>query len=192
MIKRFLGSLVLGSILLTTSFSLNLFADVNLGILATGQTVSYQSGDDGDYQRGIKRSFTRDDTKQIVTDNVTGLIWQDEPYNETIDGDYYWESTPNGKLQTWEGAKSYCSTLSFANSSDWRLPTVKELLSIVDNSKNNPAIFDGFENIKSSAYWSSQEYKESSSYAWGVDFGSGYSGYGKSDTFYVRCVRGGQ
>ena len=53
-----------------------------------------------------------------VTDNGTGLMWQ----QATAPGTY-----------TWEQALVYCENLDLANHTDWRLPTVKELglLSII-------------------------------------------------------------
>jgi len=44
----------------------------------TGQTTSYTAYDDGYYQTGVTPSYTRDDTNDIVTDNLTGLMWQDD------------------------------------------------------------------------------------------------------------------
>lgn len=49
-----------------------------LKLKKTGQTVSYYANDDGDYQKGITPSYSRDDAKEVVTDNVTGLMWQDD------------------------------------------------------------------------------------------------------------------
>jgi hypothetical protein len=46
------------------------------------------------------------------------------------------------QLQTsihWKSALSFCETLSFGNYSDWRLPSVQELLSIADYQKFYPA-----------------------------------------------------
>ena len=46
-------------------------------VLKTGQTTSYAANDDGTYQKGVARSYTRNGASGIVTDNVTGLQWQD-------------------------------------------------------------------------------------------------------------------
>jgi hypothetical protein len=119
-----------------------------------------------------------------VTDTATGLVWQQE--------------TPDSK--TWEQALSYCETLSLAGYTDWRLPTNKELQSLVDYSRYNPAIDTTyFPDAVSSFYWSSTSLYCSSTYpnftAWGVDFYYGDDGnycHVKSDSNYVRAVRGGQ
>lgn len=53
-------------------------------LLKTGQTDIYEIGDDGYYQKGVERSYTRDDDKKVVTDNVTGLMWQDDVDAATV------------------------------------------------------------------------------------------------------------
>ena len=69
----------------------------------------------------------------------------------------------------------------------WRLPTVQELLSLVDYTKHNPA--SGID-ITSNFYWSSTTTASYTSSAWGVYFGVGYSGYhSKYGIRYVRCIR---
>ncbi|MEK7846656.1 MAG: DUF1566 domain-containing protein, partial [Nitrospinota bacterium] len=96
--------------------------------------------------------------------------------------------------RTWESAITYCEGLSLGSYTDWRLPNIKELKSIVDNTKYNPSIDTTyFPNTNSSIYWSSTTVADLTSYAWGVDFYDGYVYYDfKSYNGYVRCVRGGQ
>ena len=70
----------------------------------------------------------------------------------------------------------------------WRLPTIQELLSIVDYTKYNPAT--NLEGIKSARYWSSSPYVSDSLGAWAVSFCSGDSYHcHKNRSYYVRCVR---
>ena len=71
---------------------------------------------------------------------------------------------------------------------DWRLPTIQELLTLVDYTKHTPACT--IKDTVSCYYWSSSSNVSLSSRAWYVDFKYGYSNYyGKTDKGYVRCVR---
>lgn len=113
-----------------------------------------------------------------VSDGNTGLMWQQA----------------EGGSMDWEDAITYCEDLSLAGYTDWRLPNIKELESITEDSLYDPAIDTNyFPDAHASYYWSSTPYASNSSYAWYVYF---YDGsvryYGKSYNPYVRCVRGGQ
>lgn len=71
-----------------------------------------------------------DNEDGTITDNATGLMWQ---------------QADDGVSRDWENALSYAENLSLAGNSDWRLPNPKELNSIVDYSRspditNSPAI----------------------------------------------------
>jgi len=56
-----------------------------------------------------------------VTDNATGLMWQ---------------QADDGIPHDWENSLSYAENLSLAGNSDWRLPNAKELQSIVDYTRS--------------------------------------------------------
>ncbi len=120
-----------------------------------------------------------DNGNKTVTDNITGLIWQQED---------------NDSLYTWENALSYCESLALAGKSDWRLPNVRELESIVDEATYHPAINTTyFPNTNSMYYWSSTANTEYGYAVWYVNFDNGRVGRDvKSLNLYVRCVRGGQ
>ena len=174
-------------ILLFVSFSL---LQAEYPVFKTGQTKSYDASgnevtdgsikDDGYYQSGVSRSYTRDDINEIVTDNVTNLMWQDNSEVKTV-------------RKSWSNASLYCENLALGGYSDWRLPRIKELESIVDISKSNPAIDNSFLNCNSSIYWSSTIFATTNiNYACLVVFNSGKSGYSSnSSTNSVRCVRNG-
>ncbi len=156
-------------------------------ILRTGQITSYVPYDDGYYQKGAYRNFSRDDTKQIVTDNVNGLIWQDNNETKTIKKDK-------------EGADRYCTDLVFADYDDWRVPSVEELMTLTNKAETDPAIEKKFENTASDFYMTSTTDKTeengsaTDTYRWLVDFNWGATSTTRNesftDTFYVRCVRG--
>ena len=115
---------------------------------------------------------------EIVKDSETGMVWQDSA--KIVQRDY-------------SAAKEYCNDLSLGGYSDWKLPTIDELVSIVDKKRYKPAIKKIFKNSKNDYYWSSSEYANDSSRAWHVHFYAGYDGYhNKSSKRYVRCVRVGQ
>ena len=114
---------------------------MKIGKLATGQTKSYVDYDDGYYQKGLSRSYTRENG--IVTYQVTGLQWQDD----------YSDNNGSVKKATWKEAKTYCENLTLGGYSDWRLPSEEELKSIVDYGRYKPAIDPIFQNVVSSGYW---------------------------------------
>ena len=73
---------------------------------------------------------------------------------------------------------------------DWRLPSIKELLTLVDYTKINSA--SGLTDTLPNYYWSSTTYAGNTNYAWGVYFSTGYTLYSnKTYDGYVRCVRDG-
>ena len=119
--------------------------------------------------------FTK--TGNIVTDNSTGLQWQDDTL---------------GASMNWQAAIDYCEALSLDGFNDWRLPNLKELTSIVDDSTSSPAIESTFQNT-TSYYWSSTTYLGNVSRAWTVGSGNGnHSNNPKSNGNSVRCVRAGE
>ena len=164
------------------------------GLPATGQRACYgyvgeqgwvevpcgsaeYPGQDGFYQAGRPSAgrFT-DNGDGTVTDNCTGLMWQ----KETAPGTY-----------TWEDALKYCEDLSLAGHSDWRLPNVMELQSLVDYGWCESSIDPVFE-AGGWLYWSSSTYAVSTASAWSVYFGCGHVVvYVKAYDIYVRAVRRG-
>jgi len=143
----------------------------------TGQTQSYTStfGEDSDYT--INPPSYTDNGDGTITDNVTGLIWQKE------DDDV---------LRSWADAVTCCGDLTLAGYSNWRLPSAYELMSIVNCDTYYPSIDTTyFPGTNASDYWSSTTSVINLSNAWYVYFylGRVYE-RSKSDSYYVRCVRG--
>lgn len=130
----------------------------------------------------------------VAKDTITKLEWQDEAYIEAEKAAYK-ENTNNGKVGNWDYAKQQCENLNLGGKSDWRLPNIYELTTLLDNiKKEKPYIINGFQNMVSDFYWSSSSttYKN---YAWHVFFydDGGYVGNGtRNSSGYVRCVRAGQ
>ena len=115
--------------------------------------------------------------KNTVIDNKRDLMWQDNLDAKTYN-------------TNWVSAIKYCKNLTLNKYTNWRLPHIDELLSIVDKSRYNPAIYPAFKNVAPLYYWSISTYKPSEINAWGADFGSGNDGaYHKTHSIYVRCVR---
>jgi Protein of unknown function (DUF1566)/Viral BACON domain len=116
-----------------------------------------------------------------VTNTSTGLMWQQAGFSTTMG---------------WAQSLAYCERLTLCSYTDWRLPNIRELRSLLDYSGGyHPPIDTAFfPDTRSSYYWSSTTCAGSTSSAWTVYFGdAAYSNnYTKYSGLYVRAVRGGQ
>jgi hypothetical protein len=123
----------------------------------------------------------------VVIDMATGLVW---------------EQSYTSKTYSWENAGNYCKELNESNDSngyagitDWRVPTVQELFTIVDNGRSKPA-FDGtvFPNMKelhdkSLVLWTSQDMNDGSGYYFTPNDGGNWYRE-KTRENHVVCVSG--
>ena len=107
-----------------------------------------------------------------------------------------WEKSPSTSTFTWDNALAsrHCNNLSVGNRKGWKLPSIQELLSLIDPTMVNPALPAGhpFIGVQSSVYWSATPFATDSTFAWDVPFSNGGVGVAaKSFAFFVWCVRGG-
>jgi len=103
-----------------------------------------------------------------------------------------WQQILPSTEYTWANAKTYCAGVGASlGGTGWRLPTCKELQTIVDDSWIAPAIDpNAFPSTPVTWFWSSSPVVGSPSIAWGVYFYFGYTGfYDTTNTYHVRCVR---
>ena len=101
-----------------------------------------------------------------------------------------WQKSTDDAVHTWEEARDYCQSLPL-ELGGWRLPALKELLTIVDTRRHMPAIeTKGFLQIQPAAYWTSTAFPRDTQLAYRLEFANGGSGYSdRADKHYVRCVR---
>lgn len=193
-------------------------------IVDTGQSPCYDSatgavinctgiGYDADYS-GNQPDYTLSADQLTVTDNVTGLIWQQSSDTDGIgDLDY------DDKLSQSE-AVTYCEDLSLSGRSDWRLPSLKESYSLILFSGTDASGYNGtdtsvlipflnpifdwafgdLDNVNSTDRIIDAQYASSTLYVsttfvnnptmFGVNFVDGrIKGYPlNTKRFYVRCV----
>ena len=131
----------------------------------------------------------------MVRDNVTGLIWEVKTDDGSIhdkDDAYRWQ----------DGHDIFISTLNsqnFGGHNDWRMPNLKELFLILDNSKPTPPTIntDYFPNTYPFFYWSSTDLVINPDQAWLISFYHGgvqsyLKSFGPTGDSYMRAVRPGQ
>ena len=163
-------------------------------------------GQDAQYN-GMARSYTILGNGIMVRDNVTGLIWERKQNTDISDphnagNKYAWcdtdPSTNSGVQGDCTNEYSLYNTKDFINSlnnasfggySNWRLPTIKELLTLVNYSSNSIVDDIYFPNHNDSCgYWSSTTKASNTDRAWYVTGGS-MGSYPKSWQYSPRCVR---
>jgi hypothetical protein len=218
---------VSGLVLITTLYSAR--GELTYSIVDSGQTDCYNAstqisspspgdafaGQDAQYA-GNAPSYTLGAGGLVVHDEVTGLTWQRSPDTDG-DGDI----DADDKL-TWAELQAYPATLnaaSFGGCSDWRLPSIKELYSLILFTGEDPSGYEGTteglvpfidtnyfdfaygdtdagERIIDAQFASSNLYVADANILFGVNFADGrIKGYeltlhGSDKTFFVYCVRG--
>ncbi len=161
----------------------------------TGQSIIYETGDDGDIHAGwwkglvlalnrnrfVVKTIGGDD---VVVDRATGLTWARDG-NEA--GCY------SGGVLNWVNCLSWARGLDFAGFTDWRLPNILELGSIIDYARwLAPTIYIVFTNTSSNDYFTSTTFGITTANAFQIAFNSAVISFTlKSASRRLRCVRGG-
>jgi hypothetical protein len=117
-------------------------------------------------------------SSETVADDRTGLIWERG-------------SSPD-QLTLGE-ASAYCSQLAVGGVTDWRLPSILELATLIDFTRTAGPKIDtaAFPDTVAFNYWSSTPVEGEPGDLWQVGFDSGYvSTFPSNFTIFVRCVRG--
>ena len=109
-------------------------------------------------------------------DDKTGLIWQD---NRQMQQEF-----------SFEEAKKHCETLTVDGYTDWCLPTLKELATILDLKTDRPALKNGFNMRISERFWTATPNAANPKEAWVISFSYGeIESYPLRRDYNVRCVR---
>jgi hypothetical protein len=138
-----------------------------------------------DVAAGAPNPATLVDNKNgTVTDMVTGLIWQ-QRWAPGIPG------APTEVLTQIQAA-DYCQSLILGGYQDWRVPTLIELVSIVDDSTSNPSTYPSFAATPPVVFWSATPTAGVPANAWAVTFSNGeFLASQMSNAHHIRCVRSG-
>ena len=118
------------------------------------------TGQDGEFQKGVSVTprFV-DNANGTVKDNLTGLIWLK---NTDCLGLVDWTSALDDSNTLASGT---CGLTDSSAAGSWRLPNVKELLSLVDYGRFNPALPEGhpFSGVTANGeFWSSTSHNGNS------------------------------
>lgn len=173
-------------------------------ILPIDPIVCDGSGQDGDFGLGVAFAYV-DNDDGTITDVATGLMWE-KLDDSNLGGSAGIHDADN--TYTWAGAFAKIADLNlagFAGYGDWRVPNIRELDTLKDYGRSNPATPPAFETgcvadctvatcscTRSFYHWSSSSYQGSPNFAWLVHFSiGGTEAQSKTATHYVRAVRGG-
>jgi len=181
-----------------------------LPIAETGQTTCYDpsgktsdtvacagSGQDGEFRAGksMPKSRFTDNGDGTVTDQLTKLVWVRDA--NCWNNKFYWSKAPSKAAET---AHGNCGLTDGSKPGDWRVPNIRELLSLMHFENTSPALPTDhpFINVVQlpvhSYYWTSTNYTDVNfGYTKGnlvLDVRKGYE-YNriKSDSWYLWLVR---
>jgi hypothetical protein len=148
------------------------------GARGGGEAGSYTMRWDANNPSASRFTVLADFGNAAVRDNNTGLVW---------------EKLPSGS-GTWLDARLKCLEKNVGGTRGWRLPSVVELVSLIDASPGAPVISVVFEGVSLVPYWSATTNAASNNTSLSVDFGSivlvGATGKTNGSTLPYWCVRG--
>lgn len=162
------------------SFSLHfLFGDTSTSVRDSEQAVRCVRGGQPAVQKSAQRFRIEGD---VVFDRMTGLWWEREPSYEPPDLDD--ETTRRAT------ATRYCNALAIDDQKNFRLPSMKELQTLVDETRTDPALDPAvFPGASSGGSWSSTFVGDDPESSWYVRFSDGFSLFTDLETpNLARCV----
>jgi len=187
--------LLVGVVFAFSLFMPALVPAAGLSLPKTGQTTSYATGDDGDLERGASwptQRFTNVDgttplSGSVVFDQLTGLMWSRS-------------ANLPGATKTWQQALDYIASMNSGSGTygytDWRLPNLNELESLVNAGAAGTAAWltsQGFTAVQTNYYWTSTTNASGTGQIWVVNMHFGYLYFhDKTNIHYVWPVRAGQ
>lgn len=169
-------------------------------VLDAGCATNTPANQDGKLQKGVawpNPRFTKSGNG-TVTDNLTGLIWLE---NASCFGAQAWNIAMSSANALGNGV---CGLADGSTAGQWRLPTIKELASLVDFAYAVPALSNAagtgqhasgnpFTNVQPNLYWSSTSSGGDAEDAWQVNLYDGSTGTQlRIMMLYAWPVRGGQ
>lgn len=151
-------------------------------------------GQDANYGPGTMSFVNNGDG--TITDTNTSLMWELKSKADGVtdvnnpndsDNTYQWDSLPQNFI-------SKLNQIRYAGYNDWRLPSTRELASILDLSKPEPGpVIDlsFFLHCAQGGFWSSNIDAADVSKAWVIYFNTAMDDtQKKTSSFFVRAVRG--
>ena len=123
-----------------------------------------------------------------VTQHSTNLMWSRCAIGQQGRDD---RCTGRADNLTWQEATDVAAQSDLADHNDWRIPTMRELSGILDQSCRSPSInLTVFPDASTSWFWTATPYAYDQSLKWGIFFDLGYQDYtGQHHPSNVRLVR---
>lgn len=114
-------------------------------------------------------------TNGTVTNTRTGLMWK-----QAIEGKHNWH----------DAIKKFGDNVSFAGYNDWRIPTIDELITLLDSIHQNNIDPTAFPNTEATSFWSKSPLIKNNNFLWCINFKyCSKVWYSKDNSFQVRLVR---